>query len=303
MTINKFNYEAYALDYIEGNLSGEILEEMKYFLLANPAIEAELMDMKMLVTLEPDESIVYEHKASLLKEEKTFFLNKKWVRPLIVAASFALLISVYFIGYQAGTNESVVVAEPTNTNEINIVPPAIKANKATDLLSSSVKETAPDITKPKQELPAQTRKKQTIPSVKKEVIIAKNKKQTILPIKENPPILVEAFKPIIKETAVEANLPIKEMVENLEEATISVNVIVVLPLKKIETKPIKSQIEKITNLENALLDKIEVNPAYLASARKKRSFKDFLGKFPVMDIKDALIPSYYKEVEEEVAGQ
>ena len=97
MTINKFNYEAYALDYLEGNLSVEMAEEMERFLSGHPMIEAELADMMEVVILEPDTSIVYEHKEALLKEEKQVWINPQWGRPLMSAASILLLITIYFV--------------------------------------------------------------------------------------------------------------------------------------------------------------------------------------------------------------
>ena len=40
--------------------------------------------------------------------------------------------------------------------------------------------------------------------------------------------------------------------------------------------------------------------ATITIQKKKRSIKDFLGRFPVTQLKDALIPTYYKE---ETIGQ
>jgi hypothetical protein len=37
MTINRINYEAYALDYLEGTLPEDLKQEMELFLRQNPA--------------------------------------------------------------------------------------------------------------------------------------------------------------------------------------------------------------------------------------------------------------------------
>ncbi|MEM6726258.1 MAG: hypothetical protein AAF598_19610, partial [Bacteroidota bacterium] len=66
MKINKLNYEAYALDYLEGQLSGETLKEMEQFLEKHPEIQQELEAM-VFIPLEPDTNIVFKNKNDLIK--------------------------------------------------------------------------------------------------------------------------------------------------------------------------------------------------------------------------------------------
>lgn len=65
-TIDINNYEAYLLDYLEGNLSPADTEALLAFLDQHPDLKAEVEGMQ-LPYLEPDETIVYPNKALLKK--------------------------------------------------------------------------------------------------------------------------------------------------------------------------------------------------------------------------------------------
>ncbi len=66
MNINKDNYEAYYLDYYEGNLTPSEVDEMLLFIEQNPEIRNEFEGYES-VSLVPDETIRYEGKESLKK--------------------------------------------------------------------------------------------------------------------------------------------------------------------------------------------------------------------------------------------
>ncbi|MEM9992071.1 MAG: hypothetical protein AAF738_09925 [Bacteroidota bacterium] len=107
MSINTANYELYALDYLEGNLSGAELQAMERFLVAHPNIAAELDDLRSFTKVSPDESIVFEQKQQLLKTKQSAFTLVWWsstVRKRLAAAAVALLLlsSGYFWGFQNG---------------------------------------------------------------------------------------------------------------------------------------------------------------------------------------------------------
>lgn len=73
--INTHNYEAFFLDYIEGNLNESQVRELKKFLNANPKLQEELHDFEEF-TLEP-ENIIYKHKEELIQntQAKHFEIN------------------------------------------------------------------------------------------------------------------------------------------------------------------------------------------------------------------------------------
>ncbi len=68
MTIDKNNCEAYFLDYYEGNLSKEGVEEMFAFLVLNPEMR-EVFDSYDEVSFSPDKQISFEGKSDLKKSD------------------------------------------------------------------------------------------------------------------------------------------------------------------------------------------------------------------------------------------
>ncbi len=287
MNINKFNYESYALDYLEGTLSPEMVEEMERFLKIHPAIEAELSGMMELLVLEPDTSIVYEEKESLLKEEQVVWLSRKWVRPLMAAASILLLLTTFFVGYRAGVNqgETVVAIEEGSSSSSSsevVVKKEIELPKVEKIAPEKVEEViVKAIEKREQLAPVVELPKPTY--VKEEVNKVEMGEEVVQPLQlfDNE---------LIAEKVAEQNAKV-----NIEKPIYNTSFL--------ETKTVLVSINstKSSSLENALQTSVLIDEKILANYQKrKRSFKDLLGRFPVNNLKEALIPSYYKD---EMAGQ
>jgi hypothetical protein len=68
MKINRDNYEAYFLDYHEGQLSPEMSEEVLLFVEMNPDL-MNVFDEFEAVTLDTEQNIVFENKAGLKKNQ------------------------------------------------------------------------------------------------------------------------------------------------------------------------------------------------------------------------------------------
>jgi hypothetical protein len=66
MNINKDNYEAYFLDYFEGNLTPAEIDELLVFIEQHPEVKSEFEGFEM-VSISPDDKIVFEDKHSLKK--------------------------------------------------------------------------------------------------------------------------------------------------------------------------------------------------------------------------------------------
>jgi hypothetical protein len=66
MNINKDNYEAYFLDYFEGNLTPAEIDELLVFIEQHPEIKSEFEGFEMF-SISPDNSIVFKDKHSLKK--------------------------------------------------------------------------------------------------------------------------------------------------------------------------------------------------------------------------------------------
>ncbi|MGB0930033.1 MAG: hypothetical protein ACPGVB_04615 [Chitinophagales bacterium] len=111
MDINNHNYEEFAIDYLEGNLSPKMEEAMQIFLLQNPAIEAELMSLEEVI-LEADTSIVFLDKEALLQSEESAkvvplyaSISQKWKRYVLPIAAALCLFFVWQMLLQTGLEE------------------------------------------------------------------------------------------------------------------------------------------------------------------------------------------------------
>ncbi len=88
MTINKLNYEVYAIDYLDGNLTGELLAEMEQFMLMNPEIAREF-DMFNSMVFVSDSSIGYAGKSNMKKAVQFSILSyMNWIVPICMSIAF-----------------------------------------------------------------------------------------------------------------------------------------------------------------------------------------------------------------------
>ena len=102
MKINQSNYEAYFLDYIEGNLDSHHERELNQFLDQNPHLKQELESFAP-VTLTP-EDVVYENKAALKRSANIINLHRRFYYYAAAAVIAALMIfSVARFGFEADT--------------------------------------------------------------------------------------------------------------------------------------------------------------------------------------------------------
>lgn len=74
MNIDRHNYEEYFLLYIDNELNVEQKKQVELFVQENPDLEEELVMLKQS-RLIPDDSIVFDKKHLLMKEENSSFIN------------------------------------------------------------------------------------------------------------------------------------------------------------------------------------------------------------------------------------
>ena len=74
MKIDRHNYEEYFLLYIDNELTVEQMRQVELFVKENPDLEEELI-MLQQSRLIPDDTIVFDQKHVLMKEESDFFIN------------------------------------------------------------------------------------------------------------------------------------------------------------------------------------------------------------------------------------
>ncbi len=96
MKINQLNYEAFAIDYLEGNLSDEDQLVMEEFLRSHPKIKEEIISMGAF-ELPVFQAISYPEKEKLYKSSRKYYIPI-----LAMAASLFLLVT---IGYQWMNNK------------------------------------------------------------------------------------------------------------------------------------------------------------------------------------------------------
>ncbi len=82
MKINKNNYEAFLLDYLEGNLSAEITAALLLFLDNHPELDVDLTDFNIISSNE-NESITFNDKQNLKRKE--FVINDDLIESLIIS--------------------------------------------------------------------------------------------------------------------------------------------------------------------------------------------------------------------------
>lgn len=92
--ITKDNYEAFFLDFLEGNLSEKDKKELEVFLKKNPQLEKELKAYDGNLFLKADLDVRFEEKESLKRKKAAIF--PLWARYSSVAAVFLLLITISF---------------------------------------------------------------------------------------------------------------------------------------------------------------------------------------------------------------
>jgi hypothetical protein len=85
MNINRHNYEAWLLDYIEGNLSAEQVDELLVFLDANPDLKSTLDDYRN-ISFETGEDIPFDAKEALKKTSDTINNEQSVSLELMIAA-------------------------------------------------------------------------------------------------------------------------------------------------------------------------------------------------------------------------
>lgn len=122
MVIQHNNYEKYILDYLEGNLSKELVREMDSFFKKNPDLLDEAIEIQDYKISKTDFRLNESIKSSLLKENS---IQPRKVLPywkLGIAASFLALLSVtsVFLYKQYNTQQTVAVI-PTNTKPVKSI--------------------------------------------------------------------------------------------------------------------------------------------------------------------------------------
>jgi hypothetical protein len=106
--INLNNYEEYFLMYIDDELNTSIKKQVEEFVSKNPSLQNEFHLLQQ-TKLEVDDSIVFEGKETLYKEEKRRVVPFAWITS---AAAVAVLLIALFLFFNKN-NGSVIPPEKT----------------------------------------------------------------------------------------------------------------------------------------------------------------------------------------------
>ena len=106
-TIN--NYEEHAIDFLDGAMSNEEVEEFRAFLELHPKIKSELHDIEV-VSL-PKYQVTFPLKKKLFQEEKLAKKRTLFFHLRNIAAAIILLLMITFFWTNQITKDNVVVSE------------------------------------------------------------------------------------------------------------------------------------------------------------------------------------------------
>ncbi len=123
--VNMENYEEYMLLYADGELKPEEEQALLAFVHQHPELKAEL-DAYAATRMQPDETIVYKDKDSLLRTAEPARRIGLGNWKIYMAAACVLLVAVLFITNQKNTEEttSPVAVQETITEPVTKTPPA-----------------------------------------------------------------------------------------------------------------------------------------------------------------------------------
>lgn len=119
------NYEEYMMMHADGELNPAEEQALMAFVEEHPELKKDLAVYSM-TRLEPDTTIVYEHKQQLLKEEKGRVIAfPKWQRYSIAAGVAALIfVSLLRLGSNSDSDKHAAVAR-VDTNKAVAAPAAV----------------------------------------------------------------------------------------------------------------------------------------------------------------------------------
>ncbi|MEM7104210.1 MAG: hypothetical protein AAF502_13815 [Bacteroidota bacterium] len=331
MSINRLNYESFAVDYLDGTLKGDQLKEMELFLENNPAIKEALTQMKDLV-LDPDFSITFDGKEELIhpinskaeRKERRFVF---WIGLAAAILAGSLILLKVFMPFQGVEHETPIVIEEKADQpqlEPEVLPVIPEPNIEEEVPELVVDVTAPDNTpvvkneKLDQPTIIETPKaikevvtEEKVPTLDKnpEVIVEvihdkpiDNHKESPKVIKEEKPNIIDVAPPIevVQAPQPKVDPEIKEIEKPIaEEVTTPVEEMAVASPSSSEKESIERLDPPQTHSETLAVavndtEEIEENESKTKNKKKKRPlFPRFKERFSKSSLTNALLPEAY----------
>ncbi|MEM1328463.1 MAG: hypothetical protein AAGI23_21085 [Bacteroidota bacterium] len=316
MLINKSNYEAFALDYIEGNLSGADLKAMRAFLQAHPDIDTEIAQLSAdFIELTPNDGITYHATTDLLKEEGAVVVPfyRRAIYKWAAAASVALLIGFgvgYFAAHRSLQTSGAVATTTTVETPKEEVQPTIETTVTPTEEGAILEEEEEGAVIKKEAQVFDNQQFATTTSTKEvekkntiEVAIEKVE-EAIIPqqeaIAEVAPDAVEEKENIIPENT---PLPIEEATTSTEVvATTMIDALPELPEAPLTTIPTLKEDTIVIVLSKERMAMSNNNDGNIL--RRFGRLRQFMGKLPFDDVNlQSFVPTYFIDADTETNGE
>jgi hypothetical protein len=279
MQINKNNYELFAIDFIEGKLTGDALRQMQRFLAENADIKAEFEGLNLIV-LPKTEKVSFNKKNALLQPETKSLW--RWILPTMPIALFLGLILIGF------WNMSSTEKENNNILRLN-KKPAVSADLKTTATDAHQNITTINTTKtvvekiePKPSIPET---KPNVPAKPMPVAADKNdspknefKAPTVLDSK------TDSLKNVIDSI---------QLLNNKPKIQLNAMPIATVDLHNIVLKNSDITLNSTIAAEALVLDFNTDDASGGAAPKPEKSLKTPFGKIKFNDIRDALLPESY----------
>ena len=298
MTINKFNYEAYALDYLEGQLSPDEAAMMERFLDSQPVVRAELESMREWTTVEPDETVVFSDKEVLYRREEALVRPIGWRRPLLAAACVGLLFLVYRTGYRAGLNANDTTPIVAMNNErVPSVEELVREKQVVDNQEVASEDVVPLSTD--RNVAARTGGLSS-PTPSNRPTGTPRRRSTTKPAVN--PTLAERSAAV--QTSGLGDVPPlnRSRVASFDHDTVGPPNHNTRKYQKINLPQLPNRVLQPltldeTALETALASNLEIRTDWPVRHQPSFRIQDLFGRFPINDLKEAVIPTFYRENE------
>jgi hypothetical protein len=220
--INKQNYEEYLIDYLHGELSGNLKHEMELMLEKDMEIKDAFEWLKQTI-LEVDDTIVFEQKELLYKKSTThFFIHYK---RMVAAAALVIGVMLSLVLIMQRKN----YIPPDDVNYVKQAAPKKEVKQPLDIRpDTSMRSSTSVVSQHKSsagfnQSPAQRKEyKEALPSTKETVEVQDNiVKQDQAPLNKTEPNLIENSSPVITtsippETIAKANDVIQSEQQKVE---------------------------------------------------------------------------------------
>lgn len=250
-TINKINYEQFAMDYLEGKLEGKLHQEMKDFLEKNPDIQEEMEEIQLFY-LEPDETAVFTGKEALLRTPTS---KKGMISPRFFGILSIILLSIigaaWFLLDSSKENTSTLELGIPHQNDENIEAAIIPSENQSNINIEKVIESVH--TNKEETTPIQKNEKQSTP-VNNDIQPEKNTEESKIydqPI-ANTTSPVKRYTPEI----IEPNMPYETRTQEKQEPKNESPIATINPEKPQEEKPILEEVP--SSFEIAAIETTEI---------------------------------------------